>query len=286
MPKSNQIFKAIETKYHGYKFRSRLEARWAVFLDELMIDYRYEPEGYVLEEAAYLPDFYLPGHHCFLEIKGKRPTVEEIEKTRLLALYTGEDVCTLFGDIWLPNESMSYNAYRYTSPKVYAYPLGKQSGEELSYEVQAPKQIKHLLQKLHEHNIRMEVQDGLVILQATQAFPNQAYNVQNYLNSLHNQEHIVLQLAPLLEKYQQEILRVLTPETGWRHEFHSQTLSWDLAWAECSSCGNLALIANARDVDFEEALRWHRCSENGRGSYCYDSPKLIKAYTKAREARF
>ena len=132
----------------------------------------------------------------------------------------------------------------------------------------------------------MEVQGGLVILQATQAFPNQASSVQNYLNSLQNQEHIVLQLAPLLEKYQLEILRVITPETGWRHEFHSQTLSWDLAWAECSSCGNLALIANARDVDFEEAFRWHRCSENGGGSHCYDSPRLIKAYAKAREARF
>lgn len=25
--------KAIETEYNGYKFRSRLEARWAVFFD-------------------------------------------------------------------------------------------------------------------------------------------------------------------------------------------------------------------------------------------------------------
>ena len=286
MSESNQVFKAIDTRYHGYKFRSRLEARWAVFLDELRVDYRYEPQGYVLEETPYLPDFYLTQHSCFLEIKGKRPTDEEMEKSRLLSLYTGKDVYILFGDIWLPNEPTSYTAYRYTSPKIYAYPMGKQSGEEMAYEVEAPKHIKMLLQKLLDHNIRMEVQDGLVILQATQAFPNQAYNVQNYLNSLQNQEHIVLQLAPHLEKYNLEILRVLTPEMGWRHEFHSQSLSWDLAWAECASCGNLALIPNLRDVDFEETFRWHQCSEKERGIYCYDSPRLIAAYTKAREARF
>lgn len=27
--------KAIETRYKGYRFRSRLEARWAVFFDAL-----------------------------------------------------------------------------------------------------------------------------------------------------------------------------------------------------------------------------------------------------------
>ena len=30
--------KAIETIYNGYKFRSRLEARWAVFFDEAGIE--------------------------------------------------------------------------------------------------------------------------------------------------------------------------------------------------------------------------------------------------------
>lgn len=53
--------KAIQTVYKGYKFRSRLEARWAVFFDELNIDWMYEPEGYELNDGFYyLPDFYLP----------------------------------------------------------------------------------------------------------------------------------------------------------------------------------------------------------------------------------
>lgn len=63
--------KAIETKYNGYKFRSRLEARWAVFFDEMGIKYEYEPEGFELSDGTkYLPDFYLPESGSFFEVKG------------------------------------------------------------------------------------------------------------------------------------------------------------------------------------------------------------------------
>ena len=52
------IMQAIETSYKGYKFRSRLEARWAVFFDRLGVAWEYEPEGFVLEGGVhYLPDF-------------------------------------------------------------------------------------------------------------------------------------------------------------------------------------------------------------------------------------
>lgn len=54
------MIKAIETVYNGYRFRSRLEARWAVFFDALKIEYQYEPEGFDLDGRWYLPDFYLP----------------------------------------------------------------------------------------------------------------------------------------------------------------------------------------------------------------------------------
>lgn len=48
---------AIETQYGGARFRSRLEARWAVFFDEMLIDWEYEPEGYETPDGRYLPDF-------------------------------------------------------------------------------------------------------------------------------------------------------------------------------------------------------------------------------------
>ena len=72
--------KAIETEYNGYKFRSRLEARWAVFFDAMKIPYEYEPEGYKFEDGTlYLPDFRIQVRHrsytdewepVFAEIKG------------------------------------------------------------------------------------------------------------------------------------------------------------------------------------------------------------------------
>lgn len=65
-----KALKAIETHYNGYLFRSRLEARWAVFFDALCIKYEYEPEGLVLSDGTgYLPDFYLPGFNCYFEVK-------------------------------------------------------------------------------------------------------------------------------------------------------------------------------------------------------------------------
>ena len=74
--------KAIQTEYKGYRFRSRLEARWAVFFDTLGVKWEYEPEGYDLGNGVYyLPDFLLHDvtvnhglfqRHCdiYVEVKG------------------------------------------------------------------------------------------------------------------------------------------------------------------------------------------------------------------------
>lgn len=63
--------KAIETEYNGYRFRSRLEARWAVFFDNMGIKYLYEPQGFVMSDGTcYLPDFFLPNMNQFFEVKG------------------------------------------------------------------------------------------------------------------------------------------------------------------------------------------------------------------------
>ena len=76
--------KAIETTYKGYRFRSRLEARWAVFFDTLGIPWKYENEGYQKEidtdlgtkTKRYLPDFFLPSRWgkggMFVEVKGNK----------------------------------------------------------------------------------------------------------------------------------------------------------------------------------------------------------------------
>lgn len=68
---------AIQTEYAGHLFRSRLEARWAVFFTKLEIEWQYEPQGYSVGGVCdqdpprkYLPDFYLPGTQTWVEVKG------------------------------------------------------------------------------------------------------------------------------------------------------------------------------------------------------------------------
>lgn len=73
--------KAIETVYGGYRFRSRLEARWAVFFDAVGLPYDYEKEGFVLDDCTkYLPDFWLPSLNLWVEIK---PDLAMAEYTEL-----------------------------------------------------------------------------------------------------------------------------------------------------------------------------------------------------------
>lgn len=63
----------IATKYKGYIFRSRLEARWAVFFDACGYSWEYEPQGFVLPDGRpYLPDFRLTHRHgwqTWVEVK-------------------------------------------------------------------------------------------------------------------------------------------------------------------------------------------------------------------------
>lgn len=123
--------KAIETEYNGLKFRSRLEARWAVFLDAVGIKYLYEPEGFEFEDGTrYLPDFYLPDSHQFLEVKGVQ-TERDWHKVDCL-IDEGQDVVVGFSD-------MSFRAWNWDwgpleGPKVLRY-----SNEDESYLVRCAK---------------------------------------------------------------------------------------------------------------------------------------------------
>lgn len=112
---NNRRIKAIETSYKGYRFRSRLEARWAVFFDNLDINWEYELEGFEFDGIRYLPDFYLPDLGIWCEIKGKLNwkkhtvdnffgsktsftwhTSEELEKSKSFRDH-GNAICVIIG---------------------------------------------------------------------------------------------------------------------------------------------------------------------------------------------
>jgi len=98
------MVKAIETQYKGYRFRSRLEARWAVFFDALGVEWEFEKEGFELPSGRYLPDFYLPNvpvrrreGDCWVEVKGRRDDACANDKCAELADATGIDVIAVYG---------------------------------------------------------------------------------------------------------------------------------------------------------------------------------------------
>lgn len=92
--------KAFPTEHNGYIFRSQLEARWAWFFDSLLIPYIYELDGYQLNGGAlsYRPDFWLPKHNRFVEIKPYTPSRTELAKAYYLALESHKNVFMLCGD--------------------------------------------------------------------------------------------------------------------------------------------------------------------------------------------
>lgn len=102
--------KAIETRYNGYRFRSRLEARWAVFFDKMGIEYIYELDGFERtldggETIRYLPDFYFPKCGLFGEVKGvaNRGQLSEEDLDKLYWMIDFDGPCArgivMLGDI-------------------------------------------------------------------------------------------------------------------------------------------------------------------------------------------
>lgn len=123
---------AIETHYKGHRFRSRLEARWAVFMDALGVPWQYEVEGFKLprlddegeplrgRKLQYLPDFWLPEQDHWLEIKPakyeeggwvKWPEEAIEDKLRALSVVTGKRVVAICGTPGLSCQGQEYEPY-------------------------------------------------------------------------------------------------------------------------------------------------------------------------------
>jgi hypothetical protein len=121
MKQLNSGIAPLETRYAGYRFRSRIEARWAVFFTRLGLDWEYEEQGYDVRHAAkisahpngavdawpevhqppghvakapgrtrYLPDFHLPVLGLYLEVKPASPHLIDPEGVKRWQHFAGE----------------------------------------------------------------------------------------------------------------------------------------------------------------------------------------------------
>lgn len=77
------MIQAIETKYDGHKFRSRLEARWALFFNFVGLKWEYEREAFTVDMGedygvrGFTPDFWLPDLGFWFEVKAESGSYEE-----------------------------------------------------------------------------------------------------------------------------------------------------------------------------------------------------------------
>lgn len=111
-------FHSLPTIYAGITFRSRLEARWAVFFDALKLRWEYEPEGVSVDSGGYFPDFRVsPGNvsPLLVEVKGdpKALTAEYLAKLHEVCRATGM-MLAIFGH--MPD-------WRWTAGRTPAVPL-------------------------------------------------------------------------------------------------------------------------------------------------------------------
>lgn len=85
-PERKRRRRGHETEYGGIKFRSRHEATWAAFFDEIKLQWDYEPE----ELDGYIPDFRLKFalRPLLIEIK---PNYEEVPEAQSKIVCSGWD---------------------------------------------------------------------------------------------------------------------------------------------------------------------------------------------------
>jgi len=117
------MIKAIETHWKGYRFRSRLEARWAVFFEELGWKWKYEHQGYNIgweQPAKWLPDFEVQipqsfgmNVHAYVEVKGNPKFLSDGEFANTLDFGGGPPgFCDSKRHLWCGSQELWAGQYK------------------------------------------------------------------------------------------------------------------------------------------------------------------------------
>jgi len=108
------------TRYDGVLFRSRLEARWARHFDVVGLRWSYEPLEYRCGPYTYLPDFWMRGPDCYVEIKPDEPVTGEYWMAMNLALFSNSNLFFLVGK---PGEGYCLESVWYDFPSPLLNPI-------------------------------------------------------------------------------------------------------------------------------------------------------------------
>lgn len=263
----------LETVYNGYRFRSRLEARWAVFFETVGIEYRYESQDHVLRDGTrYLPDFYLPQYQIWVEIKGQAPTEDERRKAGLLAAKTGQWVDIFWPEPWHTMQIYGYRSRmpEHLAPEALIYiDLALSCGhwriaEAITRDLKwcywgdvAPQ----ILKQGGWHHVPNP--DDAPYIEWTDA----------QLELCQTCEHLVFGTKERTTTYPQMI--------GIKLDVQNRTYDFTTAWNGDDAYQIVEI--DVPEIDPYHPGWCHRC-ENGEGDKTH--PRLVAAYTAARSARF
>lgn len=94
--------------YRGSRFRSEIEARWAVFWDEVKVLWEYEKRPFPLNTGFVVPSFWLPEVRggVWVEVVASYPEPWQQEMAEELAQQTKQEVFFL-GEVSPPGEESS-----------------------------------------------------------------------------------------------------------------------------------------------------------------------------------
>lgn len=173
------VIKPIETVYNGYRFRSRLEAKWAVYFNLIGLNYIYEPNGYVLSNGqCYLPDFYLPTVEAYVEVKPssiyKKDLNEAIDKLTDLAYFENKYALLCVGDpvdnditVWGMIENKDGYGYDHD---IAEFILGAEMLDDDCFYVRQIFNVGIVVGERHERNIAKIAKPDGTILKTVQPF--------------------------------------------------------------------------------------------------------------------
>ena len=260
------MIQAIETRYNGYRFRSRIEARWAVFFDALGVRYEYEPQGFGLQAGRYLPDFWIPDQDCYIEIKGKEPTGHEELLASQLSVHTRKNVYIFFGDIPSPDDP--YRDFC-DSGSSYAY-FGNSGNMMIKFEG-AHVEIPYL--DLNTETAQELTAVGMQFAELQMLLSED--NVKVYLTQKHLERHLSKAAYADIEAWCCNLnignYRVSYLDAGGGCDT-------PYAWSICPDCGRIGIGFSGWS---ERVCSCKNAYKNG-----YDNPRLVNAYRAARSARF